>query len=1293
MHAGRWYVLGALIAGGSADVYMHHPRGSNNKLNEQSNNVRTNTRLFNSQNNNNGGYQVGDACEPNCRMGGSNQNQYQPNRRGAADGQLVFYVGSVLTVEWTQQHGCGANSKSKCQIVLQYMCDDGVRDGYTTDKIPENEGAMDDRTFGMNEDYYYYEKCLRRQRNKGLYTADRKVSSSRGAEGTRQNNNPNSGNRRGFECQEERDYYPYWHPTPWRDIAVLTMDLDRCEYYETESENVKGRGECVGPDLSSLENSELPNNERACEREGYTWMERPPHTGKNGEPLPPPVCRKPPYGRDNHLGNAGNGFAATYNWTIPEDAANSVCVLRLRYNISTGDYLPNGEGGSWKGDWDVDSSMNGRQNAYIRNNPYADFIGYNLLKKEDMSVGDDVVHADAVLRLAVNTAQVGRTFQDRSHSFRVLPRPLGIAAGAAIHNLGVRGRRGNIVQVYPAVEYDFVPNHLVVAEGDYVHIQWQHSDANANNDGEGKQRTDRSNLVMTVAEGLHANTPRAYEQGLPLFAEQDGRPDHLRTAYFAHLGQEGCEYNTNVVSPNDQNNNRNCAILNRASATVNGGLAQMRSPGKHHIMSTRNNNFSNRSQKGIIEVISAWLMLPAAERGNGAAIGVVAGVVALTFAAAAAAMLRSYLRSHPHLPAAQHWLVRKLFSVPAAAGVVPPGTVSVSVRGLSATGFSAAAFASDVAEAAGCGAAVLSFCPAVGDVPADVRVHISDAAVSERTLMEALAAKHAVVAVQRLEPDSGLDGDPHRAAAYNARWVRVFFVAQLALWLWGFLKHRAVLERHGNFWLPIAKGCGTALNLVLVATVLPMLRNLCGFLRDTPLRAFVDFDSAAEMHKCGAYSVLAHAAVHTLAHAGNIEFFRVRFCPAPQCSEGCECLEGPWGRSWGGSLRTLAGWTGLVLLVLFGALFYGARAKTRRSAAKANSGCPFSATRLASAHGGWDFFWYTHHLWIPAYLLMLLHAPNFHAWVATPAVLLIVEKTIEYTRLVEDCRVVGATLVSRDVLHLRLVKHGLRWKSGQYVRLKIPSISPFVTHPFTISSAPEQEYLGVHIRANSNNDWTWELRQMLEGMPSISQRTSYPKDVDLSSAALKVALDGPYPAPTQEYTDYDTVVLVGAGIGITPFASIIKSLYLRKQRRGHEPYPEAAGRGVDPTPSNCYFYWMVNSESHFSWFSSLMNEIQGADDVDKVCEFQTYMTGDFDLEDYARRHRADQLPWRIQRTGKPDWRRVVSELKAKHDGTAAAPHRVGVFLCGPDGIAASLSRECRKAESSSITFTFLKERF
>lgn len=75
------------------------------------------------------------------------------------------------------------------------------------------------------------------------------------------------------------------------------------------------------------------------------------------------------------------------------------------------------------------------------------------------------------LRLAVNTAQYGRTFEDRSHTFEIRARPANLV-GVKIHNLSVRGKKGNIVQVYPGVEYDFVPDQLHVAQGDMVHIQW-----------------------------------------------------------------------------------------------------------------------------------------------------------------------------------------------------------------------------------------------------------------------------------------------------------------------------------------------------------------------------------------------------------------------------------------------------------------------------------------------------------------------------------------------------------------------------------------------------------------------------------------------------------------------------------------------------------------------------------------------------------------------------------------------------------------------------------------------------
>lgn len=270
----------------------------------------------------------------------------------------------------------------------------------------------------------------------------------------------------------------------------------------------------------------------------------------------------------------------------------------MRYNISTDDYDP----------YNTDAKYNANKKLNIvspvQNNPEVDVGGPSKLK------------------LALNTDQTGRVFQDRTHIFRLIPRPAGWD-NYRIFNLNVRGKRGNIVQVYPAVEYDFYPTNLEITSQDLVHIQWTGSnthnngggggDGQAGDDGEGTAGTDRNNMAQ-IAD-LNDNIPLPFEKttmwtNAEIMWMHHGKTDisaknlalDISTAgYYRCFKKAECSesqhanYIVETKTPKLQNQ------LNNAPASYKGAVLKFK-PGTYHYMCTRNNNFTNRSQKGTIIV-------------------------------------------------------------------------------------------------------------------------------------------------------------------------------------------------------------------------------------------------------------------------------------------------------------------------------------------------------------------------------------------------------------------------------------------------------------------------------------------------------------------------------------------------------------------------------------------------------------------------------------------------------------------------------------------------------------------
>jgi plastocyanin len=597
--------------------------------------------MFDSQNNNKGGYNVGDRY--NRPSGGDVRKQFQMSYFMSAENPTATEGNSYFPIEWTNQHGCGENTPSNpnklnCEMVLQFMCqpDNGrqndnrdnsqMRDGTSTGRngykasrsrrgeserdFQRRENGQNRRDKGMNEPFAWYDKCDKRRRNKGLFTADQKLKQDKSTH-TRQNPN---GNRNGYECPEERDYYPYWHPTDWKDIAILTEDPSLCNYYRGNSFNNNTKFECRETWKDSNKHSHLSkaNTEDECEDVDGEWvevnnfLEKLPGLNKaqcqqaehiwghalygDGTEeclvaLPPVDCQKAEYTRVNHLGNSENMKASKYMWKLPHFPSGTPqkCVFRLRYNISTDDYDP----------WTTDSKKN-NDDTVIENDP---------------KVRVDLPN-DQKLQLALNTQQTGRTFQDRSHLFKIRPRTAAMGT-KNIHMLSVRGKRGNIVQTYPAVEYDFVPITLEIKKDDLVHIEWTGSnthnnggggDGQAGDDGEGKGGTDRSNILPMTDRGNNFFMPTEHPDSMfkNMKAVWSARGSNLNAEDIAiQLSTSGQFEDEDELR---RNNRQWQNQLNNAPASFPGMVVAFDKSGTHHYGCTRNNNFSNRSQKASIVV-------------------------------------------------------------------------------------------------------------------------------------------------------------------------------------------------------------------------------------------------------------------------------------------------------------------------------------------------------------------------------------------------------------------------------------------------------------------------------------------------------------------------------------------------------------------------------------------------------------------------------------------------------------------------------------------------------------------
>ncbi|EEH22200.1 hypothetical protein PABG_04411 [Paracoccidioides brasiliensis Pb03] len=495
----------------------------------------------------------------------------------------------------------------------------------------------------------------------------------------------------------------------------------------------------------------------------------------------------------------------------------------------------------------------------------------------------------------------------------------------------------------------------------------------------------------------------------------------------------------------------------------------------------------------------------------------------------------------------------------------------------------------------------------------------------------------------------------------------------------------------------ISRGAGLVLSIDGALILLPMCRTLVRMVR--PKFRWLPLDESQWFHRQVAYSLLFFSIVHTTAHYVNffnVEKSQVRKETAVQIH-----------------YTQAGGVTGHVMLLCMLLMYTTAHHRIRQQA--------------------FETFWYTHHLFIPFMLGLYTHATGCFVrdtvnpfspfagkdfwthcigyegwrWELWGGGIYLFERLYREIRAAKPSEITKVVRHPYDAMEIQFYKPSFRYKAGQWLFINVPDVSRAQWHPFTITSCPFDPYVSLHIR--QVGDWTKQLGNRLGCGPQQAKDIDGLDPLGMYEIAMQngqtmpsIRIDGPYGAPAEDVFDNEIAILIGTGIGVTPWASILKNIWHLRA----SPNPPPRLRRVE-------FIWVCKDTSSFEWFHALLSslESQSAQNAGAGQEFlriHTYLTQRFDQDTaaniYLNSVGQEVDPLTELRTGtkfgRPDFQRFFSALRnGLIDQTymagldASLRTDVGVYFCGPNPAAKLIKKAAKDCTTNEVRFRFWKEHF
>lgn len=491
----------------------------------------------------------------------------------------------------------------------------------------------------------------------------------------------------------------------------------------------------------------------------------------------------------------------------------------------------------------------------------------------------------------------------------------------------------------------------------------------------------------------------------------------------------------------------------------------------------------------------------------------------------------------------------------------------------------------------------------------------------------------------------------------------VFYVITFVLFLERFVFYSYFAEhmdlRHVmGLGIAVTRGSAASLSFCYSLMLLTMCRNLITKLRELPVHQYVPLDSHVQFHKIVALTALVFTLIHTIGHC--INFYHVSTQPL----DNLRCLTKevhfesdfkPTISYW--LFQTVTGITGILLYAIVCIIFIFAHPRIRQKAYK--------------------YFWSTHSLYILLYILCLIHGlakitgtPRFWMFFVGPAIIFALDKVVSLQTKFVELDILDTELLPSDVTKVKFSRPpNFKYLSGQWVRLSCTAFRPNEYHSLTLTSAPHENYLSVHVKAQG--PWTWKLRNYFD--PNNMQLND--SDTPKANPPGQIRLEGPYGGGNQDWYKFEVAIMVGGGIGVTPYASILNDLV----------FGTSTNRYSGVACKKVYFLWICPSHRHFEWFIDVLRDVERKD-VTNVLEVHIFITQffhKFDLRTtmlYICENHFQRISNRsmftglraVNHFGRPDMTSFLKFVQHQHSYVS----KVGVFSCGPSALTKSISVAC-----------------